>query len=177
MTWTALPFTRRTPPSSQRGKRILQYSSYCAGSVSYHAHQPSPNLNRAKTTRIIGTVMEGWQVHSASHTVRYCWPTPYRHYSPGGPSHDTIIERLAKTSGRCRRHFGRASGKRVPWGASEPSPGSGTWPPPITPPSSIVWWGRDTGASSPTPCARRCGRRRGGCAGSRWLRGGSYLPG
>jgi hypothetical protein len=28
-----------------------------------------------------------------------------------------------------------------PWCASDTSPGIGTWPPPISPASEIVWWG------------------------------------
>jgi len=40
----------------------------------------------------------------------------------------------------CRPHAGRASRPRTPLCASDPSPGSGTWPPPISPTSAMVYW-------------------------------------
>ncbi len=29
----------------------------------------------------------------------------------------------------------------MPWWASDPAPGIGTWPPPISPTSAMGWWG------------------------------------
>ena len=49
-----------------------------------------------------------------------------------------VLEAADKT---WRRHAGRASRKRTPWCASDTSPGIGTWPPPISPASEMVWWG------------------------------------
>jgi hypothetical protein len=49
-----------------------------------------------------------------------------------------VLEAADKT---WRRHAGRASRQRTPWGVSDTSPGIGTWPPPISPASEMVWWG------------------------------------
>jgi hypothetical protein len=42
-----------------------------------------------------------------------------------------------KTSRTWRRHAGRTSRQRTPWWASDTSPGSSTWPPPISPTSAM----------------------------------------
>jgi hypothetical protein len=47
-----------------------------------------------------------------------------------------------------RRRAGRASRKSTLWCARDTSPGIGTWPPPISPTSEMVWWG----------CAKWAGR-------------------
>jgi hypothetical protein len=54
-------------------------------------------------------------------------------------SQDTLLSGCRKTSRTWRRHSGRASRKRTPWCASDTSPGSGTWPPPLRPTSEMVW--------------------------------------
>jgi hypothetical protein len=45
------------------------------------------------------------------------------------------------TSRTWRRNSGSSSRKSTPWWASDTSPGIGTWPPPISPASEMVWWG------------------------------------
>jgi hypothetical protein len=49
-----------------------------------------------------------------------------------------VLEAADKT---WRRHAGRVSRQRTPWGVSDTSPGIGTWPPPISPASEMGWWG------------------------------------
>jgi hypothetical protein len=46
-----------------------------------------------------------------------------------------------KTSKTWRRNSGSSSRKSILWCASDTSPGIGTWPPPISPASEMVWWG------------------------------------
>jgi hypothetical protein len=63
-----------------------------------------------------------------------------------GRAGDCLRVRLSSNGCRspaspCRRHSGRASRQRTPWWARDTSPGLGTWPPPISPPSAMGWWG------------------------------------
>jgi hypothetical protein len=51
-----------------------------------------------------------------------------------------------KTSRTWRRNSGNSSRQSTPWWASDTSPGIGTWPPPISPASEMVWWARATRA-------------------------------
>jgi hypothetical protein len=65
---------------------------------------------------------------------------------PRGYVHRTPYSRGWRSLSRTwRRHAGRASSQRTPWCARDPSPGSGTWPPPIKPAPEIVWWGARNG--------------------------------
>jgi hypothetical protein len=50
-----------------------------------------------------------------------------------------------KTSRTWRRNSGSSSRKSTPLWASDTSPGRGTWPPPISPASEMVWWGARNG--------------------------------
>jgi hypothetical protein len=40
---------------------------------------------------------------------------------------------------------GLGTSKSTPWCARDTSPGSGTWPPPISPTAELVWCGARTG--------------------------------
>jgi hypothetical protein len=55
-----------------------------------------------------------------------------------------------KTSRSWPLNSGSASRNRTPWWASDPSPGIGTWPPPIKPTSKMVWWGARNGRAVTT---------------------------
>jgi hypothetical protein len=73
----------------------------------------------------------------------------------------------------CRLHSGRASRQRTPCWASDPSPGMGTWPPPISPPSAMGWWGARHGRVVTTAVRRPVRPAPRGMRGCRWPRPGS----
>jgi hypothetical protein len=53
--------------------------------------------------------------------------------------YDALLERRRHPASPWCVPSGRSSRHQRPWGASDPSPGRGIWPPPIKPTSRMVW--------------------------------------
>jgi hypothetical protein len=59
--------------------------------------------------------------------------------------HETLLQWLAQHLQHAASELRPFIQKRIPWCARDTSPGIGTWPPPISPASEMVWWGARNG--------------------------------